>query len=71
MPLIFCLVSILTEFRPFFNRQNFNLFCIFIVGFIQPTGTVRQLPVIYQAVRPSIGYYSLVKFLSRGKMGCR
>ena len=26
MPLIFCLVDILTQFRPLFNRQNFALF---------------------------------------------
>ena len=34
MPLIFCLVDILTQFRPLFNRQNFALFCTFIVGLI-------------------------------------
>ena len=34
MPLIFCLVDILTQFRPLFNRQNFALFCTFIIGLI-------------------------------------
>ena len=34
MCLIFCLASILTDFRPLFNSQNFTLFCTFIVGFI-------------------------------------
>ena len=29
MPLIFCLVDILTQFRPLFNRQNFALFLHF------------------------------------------
>ena len=66
MSLIFCLVSILTEFRPIFNRQSFNLFCIFIVGFISHRHCAT-LTGIYQAVRPPIGYDSLVKFLSRGK----
>ena len=66
MPLIFCLVDILTQFRPLFNRQNFALFCTFIVGLIthRHRATVTG---IYQAVRPKVGYGSLVKFLSRGK----
>ena len=66
MHLIFCLASILTDFRPLFNSQNFTLFCTFIVGFITVprSATVTD---IYQAVRPKTGYHSLVKFLSRGK----
>ena len=66
MPLIFCLSNILTEFRPLFNRQNFDLFCTFILGLIthRRQGTLTE---IYQAVRPKSGYGSLVKFLSRGK----
>jgi hypothetical protein len=66
MHLIFCLASILTDFRPLFNRQNFSLFCTFIVGFITAprSGTLTE---IYQAVHPQTGYHSLVKFLSRGK----
>ncbi len=66
MSLIFCLTHILTEFRPLFNRQNFALFCTFIVGLMthRHRATVTG---IYQAVRPTTGYGSLVKFLSRGK----
>ena len=66
MSLIFCLTHILTDFRPLFNRQNFTLFCSFIIGLM----THRQRATvtgIYQAVRPKTGYGSLVKFLSRGK----
>ena len=66
MHLIFCLTHILTQFRPLFNRQNFNLFCTFIVGLI----TYRHRATVtgvYQAVRPQTGYNALVKFLSRGK----
>ncbi len=29
MHLIFCLSHILTDFRPLFNRQSFDLFCTF------------------------------------------
>ena len=66
MHLIFCLTDILTQFRSLFNRQNFTLFCTFIVGLIthRRHATVTG---IYQAVRPKTGYGSLVKFLSRGK----
>ena len=66
MHLIFCLASILTEFRPLFNSQNFTLFCTFIVGFITAPRS-ETVTDIYQAVRPQSGYHSLVKFLSRGK----
>ena len=66
MYLIFCLSHILTEFRPLFNRQNFALFCTFILGLITHRRQAT-LTEIYQAVRPKSGYGSLVKFLSRGK----
>ncbi len=63
---IFWLAAILTQFRPVFNRQNFDLFCPFIVGLIthRPPATV---PSIYQEVRLKSGYGSLVKCLFRGK----
>ena len=60
------LVDILTQFRPLFNRQNFVLFCTIIVGLITHRHRAT-LTGIYQAVRPKVGYGSLVKFLSRGK----
>lgn len=64
MHLISCLAHILTEFRPLFNRQSFDLFCTFILGLIaQRYGAT--ITGIYQAVRPKTGYNSLVKFLSR------
>ena len=66
MHLIFCLSHILTEFGPLFNRQNFALFCTFILGLITHRYQAT-LTEIYQAVRPKSGYGSLVKFLSRGK----
>ncbi len=66
MHLIFCLSHILTEFSPLFNRQNFALFCTFILGLITHRRQAT-LTEIYQAVRPKSGYGSLVKFLSRGK----
>ncbi len=66
MHLIFCLSHILTEFGPLFNRQNFALFCTFILGLITHRRQAT-LTEIYQAVRPKSGYGSLVKFLSRGK----
>ena len=65
MDLIFCLSHILTEFRPLFNRQNFALFCTLILGLITHRRQAT-LTEIYQAVRPKSGYWSLVKFLSRG-----
>lgn len=66
MHLIFCLTHILTEFRPLFNSQNFDLFSTFVVGVITHRHRAT-LTGIYQAVRPKTGYHSLVKFLSRGK----
>ena len=66
MHLIFCLSHILTEFGLLFNRQNFALFCTFILGLITHRRQAT-LTEIYQAVRPKSGYGSLVKFLSRGK----
>ena len=45
MNLLFCLESILSDFRFMFNSQNFALFQAFIYGFITHTseGTLTQL----------------------------
>ena len=66
MNLLFCLESILSEFRFMFNSQNFVLFQAFIYGFITHTGegTLTQL---YQSSASQTRYWSLPKFLSRGK----
>lgn len=61
--LIFCLSHILTDFRPLFNRQSFDLFFTFILGLITHRHRAT-ITGIYQAVRPKTGYNSLVKFLS-------
>ena len=66
MPLLFCLESILSDFRLMFNSQNFALFQAFIYGFITHTseGTLTQL---YQSSASQTRYWSFPKFLSRGK----
>ena len=66
MNLLFCLESILSEFRFMFNSQNFALFEAFIYGFITHTGegTLTQL---YQSSASQMRYWSFPKFLSRGK----
>jgi hypothetical protein len=66
MDLLFCLNCILTDFRLLFNDQNFVLFCAFIKGFVLCPGR-KTVTGIYTASRPSVRYWSLVKFLSRGK----
>ena len=66
MNLLFCLESILSDFRFMFNSQNFALFQAFVYGFITHTsqGTLTQL---YQSSASQTRYWSLPKFLSRGK----
>ena len=66
MNLLFCLESILSEFRFMFNSQNFALFQVFIYGFITHTGegTLTQL---YQSSASQTRYWSFPKFVSRGK----
>ena len=66
MSLIFCLTSILTEFRPLFNRQSYHLFCLFVMGLMTHRHRAT-LTRIYQAVASQTGYHSLVKFIARGK----
>ena len=66
MNLLFCLESIVSDFRHLFNSENFALFQAFISGFITNThgGTLTRL---YQSSRSKTRYWSFVKFLSRGK----
>ena len=66
MNLLLHLESILSDFRFMFNSQNFALFQAFIYGFITDTsqGTLTQL---YQSSASQTRYWSLPKFLSRGK----
>ncbi len=66
MDLLFCLNDILTDFQPLFNGQNFALFCAFIKGFLLCPAR-KTITGIYIASRPDVRYWSLVKFLSRGK----
>ncbi len=66
MDLIFCLHQIVTEFRPLFNQQSFELFCAFIEGLIIGHSP-QTVTSIYQASRPNVRYWSMVKFLSRSK----
>ena len=63
MPLIFCLVDILTQFRPSTVKTS----PCFVPSLSVSSRNRATLTGIYQAVRPKVGYGSLVKFLSRGK----
>jgi hypothetical protein len=60
------LYAILSVFRPLFNSQNYPLFCAFIMGFILHPGR-KTVTGICKANRARKRYWSLVKFLSRGK----
>ena len=67
MDLLFCLESILSDFRYLFNQQNFALFQAFIVGFIANRGNQGTLTELYQASASETKYWSFPKFLSRGQ----
>ena len=60
------LTEVLSVFRPLFTNQGYALFCAFIMGFIFCPGR-KTVTGIYQASKPKSRYWSLVKFLSRGK----
>ena len=66
MDLLFCLESILSDFRHLFNQQNFALFQAFIFGFIANRGN-GTLTELYQSSASQTKYWSFPKFLSRGK----
>jgi hypothetical protein len=58
--------ELLITFRPFLTSQGYALFCAFIMGFMFHPGR-KTVTGIYQASRPKSRYWSLVKFLSRGR----
>jgi len=66
MDLLLCLESILSDFRPLFNSQNFALFQAFIFGFIANSGR-GTLTELYQSSGSETQYWSFPKFLSRGQ----
>ncbi len=66
MNLLHCLESILSDFRPVFNSQNFALFQAFIFGFIANSGH-GTLTDLYQSSGSETKYGSFPKFLSRGQ----
>ena len=66
MDLLFCLESILSDFRPLFNQQNFALFQAFIFGLIANRGN-GTLTELYQCSTSETKYWSFPKFLSRGQ----
>ena len=66
MDLLFCLESILSDFRHLFNQQNFALFQAFIFRFIANRGN-GTLTELYQSSASETKYWSFPKFLSRGK----
>ena len=74
MELFTLLTDILTYFRPTFQTfqsQNFALFCECVIGLILSSSTSRKtLTTLWQQSRPDNRYWSLPKFLSRGKW-CR
>ena len=66
MDLLFCLESILSDFRHLFNQQNFALFQAFIFGFIANSGR-GTLTELYQCSGSKTKYWSFPKFLCRGE----
>jgi hypothetical protein len=68
MELFALLMDILTYFRPVFQSQNFALFCECVIGLVLSPSTGRKtLTTLWQQSRPDNRYWSLPKFLSRGK----
>jgi len=57
---------LLYRFQDLFGSQNFALFCAYIYGMILCTGR-HTVSNIYLSGEPDTRYWSLVKFLSRGK----
>jgi hypothetical protein len=58
--------GVLYRFRDLFGSQNFHLFCAYIYGTIL-CSTRHTVTEISQATQSQEQYWSLIKFLSRGK----
>ena len=63
---LFHLDSMLSQYQPVFNYNNFTHFQTYVKGLIDTPhrGTMTQ---IYQSTRPPNSYWALAKFLSRSK----
>ena len=63
---LFHLDSMLSQYQPVFNYNNFTHFQTYVKGLIDTPhrGTMTQ---IYQSTRPPNSYWTLAKFLSRSK----
>ena len=66
MNIISSINDILTFFQPLFNSQGYMLFCSFILGILCYPKR-KTITGIYQACPSKSKYWSMVKFLSRGK----
>ena len=66
MNVISSINDLLTFFQPLFNSQGYALFCAFIMGILCYPKR-KTITGIYQACPSKSKYWSMVKFLSRGK----
>ena len=66
METVALLDMVLYQFRSLFGSQNFSLFCAYVYGVILCEGR-HSVTQIYRACGSEVSYWSLVKFLSRGK----
>ena len=66
MNVISSINDLLTFFQSLFNSQGYALFCSFILGILCYPKR-KTITGIYQACPSKSKYWSMVKFLSRGK----
>ena len=66
METVALLEIVLYRFRDLFGSQNFSLFCAYLYGVILCCGR-HSVTQIYLASGCEVSYWSLLKFLSRGK----
>jgi hypothetical protein len=66
MNIISSINDLLAFFQPLFNAQGYALFCSFILGILCYPKR-KTITGIYLASSPKSKYWSMVKFLSRGK----